>query len=84
VNFFQPSFELKSKVREGAKVTKKYHLPATPYERLLASDRVTEPCEDRLRQVFSTLDPVDLLNRIREAQRSLRQHDVGCAASTAW
>jgi hypothetical protein len=32
VNFFQPSFKLKSKLREGAKVTKKYEIPATPYE----------------------------------------------------
>jgi hypothetical protein len=52
-------------------VTKKYYVPATPYERLLASDRVTDPCKDQLRQVFSTLDPVALLNRIREAQRNL-------------
>src|SRR6202163_3925579 len=36
VNFFQPSFKLKSKMREGAKISKKYYLPATPYERLLA------------------------------------------------
>jgi lipopolysaccharide export LptBFGC system permease protein LptF len=41
VNFFQPSFKLKSKTRQGAKVTKKYHVPATPYERLLTDDRVT-------------------------------------------
>ena len=41
VNFFQPSFKLKSKSRDGAKVTKAYHIPATPYERLLSSDRVT-------------------------------------------
>ena len=77
VNFFQPSFKLKSKVRNGAKVTKKYHVPATPYERLLASDRVTDQCKDQLRQVFSTLDPVELLNRIREAQRNLARHEVG-------
>lgn len=77
VNFFQPSFKLKSKVRDGAKVTKKYHVPATPYERLLASDRVTEQCKDQLRQTFSTLDPVELLNRIREAQRNLARHEVG-------
>ena len=77
VNFFQPSFKLKSKIREGAKVTKKYHLPATPYERLLANDRVTDECKDQLRQVFATLDPVRLLNRIREAQRNLRHHEVG-------
>lgn len=77
VNFFQPSFKLKSKVRDGAKVTKKYHVPATPYDRLLASDRVTDECKNKLRQVFATLDPVELLNRIREAQRNLIRHEVG-------
>jgi hypothetical protein len=77
VNFFQPSFKLKSKVRDGAKVTKKYEVPATPYERLLASDRVTGPSKDQLRQVFSTLDPVALLNRIREAQQNLAHGEVG-------
>src|SRR5262245_42782988 len=35
VNFFQPSFKLIAKTREGAKVVKKYHPPATPCERLL-------------------------------------------------
>jgi hypothetical protein len=54
VNFFQPSFKLKSKIREGAKVTKKYYLPATPYERLLASDRVTNACKEQLRETFGT------------------------------
>lgn len=77
VNFFQPSFKLKSKVRNGAKVTKTYDLPATPYERILADDRVAEERKSHLRQVFATLDPVELLNRIRKAQRHLRQHEVG-------
>ena len=71
VNFFQPSFKLKSKTRQGAKVIKKYHVPATPYERLLTDDRVTVESKEQLRQIFSTLDPVQLLNQIREAQRSL-------------
>ena len=35
-NFFQPSFKLKTKRREGAKMIKRYHLPATPYARALA------------------------------------------------
>ena len=83
VNFFQPSFKLKSKVRDGAKVTKKYHVPATPYERILASDRVTDQCKDRLRKVFSLLDPVELLNRIREAQRNLIHHEVGAGNGSA-
>lgn len=77
VNYFQPSFKLKSKERESAKVIKKYHLPATPYERLLASDRVEGRCKDELRRIFATLDPVALLNQIREVQRNLSQHEVG-------
>jgi len=75
VNYFQPSFKLKSKERESAKVIKKYHLPATPYERLLASDRVADQCKDELRRIFATLDPVALLNQIREVQRNLSQHE---------
>jgi hypothetical protein len=64
VNYFQPCFKLKSKVREGAKVIKKYHAPATPAERLLASDRVSADGKQHLRDVFSSLDPVELLRRI--------------------
>jgi hypothetical protein len=39
VNFFQPSFKLAGKVRDGAKVARKYHLPATRYQRLTADIR---------------------------------------------
>jgi hypothetical protein len=77
VNFFQPSFKLKSKIREGAKVKKTYYLPATPYERLLANDRVTHECKEQLRETFSRLDPVHLLNQIRKRQRKLVQHEIG-------
>ena len=41
VNYFQPSFKLRSKTREGAKVKKQYHKPATPCERLLAHPSVS-------------------------------------------
>src|SRR5215831_19222781 len=40
VNFFQPSFRLKEKRREGANVIKRYHAPATPCERALAHPAV--------------------------------------------
>jgi hypothetical protein len=83
VNFFQPSFKLKSKTREGAKVMKKYHVPATPYERLLSDARVTDECKTQLRQIFSSLDPVQLLNRIRGAQQNLAQKEVGGASEGA-
>lgn len=79
VNFFQPSFKLLSKIREGAKVIKKYHLPATPCERLLDRKDVSEECKEQLRQTLAALDPVRLLSEIREAQRVLVQHEVGVA-----
>jgi hypothetical protein len=77
VNFFQPSFKLLSKIREGAKVIKKYHPPATPCERLLDREDVSDECKVQLRQTLAVLDPVRLLSEIREAQRVLAQLEVG-------
>ena len=71
VNFFQPSFKLKEKRREGAKVIKRYHDPSTPYERALAHPMVIEAVKERLRAQYRTLDPVALLAEIRAAQEEL-------------
>ena len=84
VNFFQPSFKLLSKTREGAKVIKKYHPPATPCERLLERQDVSDACKEQLRQTLAALDPVRLLSEIREAQRVLVELEGGVAkAETA-
>lgn len=83
VNFFQPSFKLKSKSREGARVMKKYHVPATPYKRLLSDARVNDEGKEQLRRIFSSLDPVQLLSRIRNAQQSLAKEEVGGASDGA-
>jgi hypothetical protein len=71
VNFFQPSFKLKEKRREGAKVIKRYHDPSTPYERALAHPMVAKAVKERLRAQYQTLDPVALLAEIRSAQEEL-------------
>jgi len=71
VNFFQPSFKLKEKRREGARVIKRYHDPSTPYERALAHPIVAEVVKERLRAQYRTLDPVALLAEIRSAQEDL-------------
>ena len=71
VNFFQPSFKLKEKRREGAKVIKRYHAPATPYERALVHPKVPRKIKQRLRAQYRTLDPVVLLSEIRAAQEEL-------------
>src|SRR5712691_5862276 len=69
VNFFQPSFKLASKQRDGALVRRRYHPPLTPYQRLLASPYVDEVVKHQLRPRFATLDPVALLKAIRDTQQ---------------
>jgi hypothetical protein len=71
VNFFQPSFKLKEKRREGAKVIKRYHAPATPYERAVIDAQVAPAVKQQLRLQYTTLDPVALLAEIRAVQEEL-------------
>lgn len=71
INFFQPSFKLKTKTREGAHVSKTYYPPATPCSRLLGATCVSEEIKAKLREQFGGLDPVRLLHDIRAAQRVL-------------
>jgi hypothetical protein len=78
VNFYQPSFKLAEKKREGARVSKRYHAPETPCARLLQSVSVPDAMKERLRAVALTLDPLRLLNEIRTVQHEL----AGLAAGT--
>jgi hypothetical protein len=71
VNFFQLSFKLAEKHRQGAQVTKRYHPPETPCERLLRAETVTEPMKRKLREVGNALDPLQLLEEIRAMQSHL-------------
>jgi hypothetical protein len=91
VNFFQPSFKLKEKRREGAKLIKRYDDPSTPYQRALAHPMVAEAVKERLRAQYRVLDPVtqaeirsgkeELGNRIdRRAGRA----PSGCCCKKRW
>ena len=71
VNFFQPSFKLAAKLREGSKVRKRYHPPATPYQRLLTDPRTSEETKRQVQAQFAQLDPVRLLRDVRAAQQRL-------------
>ena len=82
VNFFQPSSKLQSKIRQGARVLKWHDVPATPFSRLLASDRVSAETKNRLEKTFDALDPVQLLAKIRQAQQRLAGLEVGHAKTT--
>jgi hypothetical protein len=71
INFFQPSFKLKSKTRDGARVKKVYYAPATPCERVVAHAAVAAAIKEKLAVQFLSLDPVQLLQQIRLAQQTL-------------
>jgi hypothetical protein len=71
VNFFQPSFKLAEKSRDGAKVRKRYHAPATPHQRLVSDHRTSEEVRRRVEAMYATLDPVRLLREIRTVQQQL-------------
>jgi hypothetical protein len=71
VNYFQPSFKLLEKYREGSKVKKSYLPPATPCDRLLGHSSTPKEVKDSLIAQRSELDPVDLLHRIRTTQAAL-------------
>ena len=71
VNYFQPSFKLRKKIRNGAKVKRTYDPPATPCDRLLKHPAVDDQTKEKLRLQNKQLDPVELLHRIREGQSAL-------------
>ncbi len=71
VNYFQPSFKLREKTRNGAKVKKSYFKPATPCDRLLQHQGVGQMTKEALRAGLQQLDPIALLHRIREGQSAL-------------
>lgn len=71
VNYFQPSFKLLSKTRDGAKIKKRYHKPATPCERLLTHASVDDAAKEALKAELAPLDPAELLHQIREGQAAL-------------
>ena len=72
-NVIQPSFKLKSKKREGARVTKRYHRPEPPADRLLAHPHVDDNVKQAIRSIQARADPVILIDEIRAAQESLGQ-----------
>lgn len=64
-------------------MTKRYHPPATPYQRLLVSEAVPEEIKTKLRGMFAVLDPLRLLDEIRAAQEVVAEVAAGRMNATA-
>ncbi len=70
VNFFQPQMRLVHKTRRGAKVTKRYDLARTPYQRLLASHEVAPEVKAELTRTYLGLNPAELKRRLTACRAS--------------
>ncbi len=74
VNFFSPQMKLKDKTRQGARVTKRYDVARTPYQRVLASPKVSAKAKATLTRQYRTLNPAQLKRDIGRCQdRLLKQ-----------
>jgi len=74
VNFFQPSTKLIEKQRNGAKVTKRYDKPQTPYKRVLAYKHISDTVKDALIQTFQKINPVQLMRDMQRVKKELDKH----------
>jgi len=71
VNFFMPSMKLLEKVRDGAKVTKRYDTAQTPYQRVLSSPDIPKAAKTQLKQRYASLNPAALKRDIERIQKRL-------------
>jgi hypothetical protein len=70
-NLFQPSFKLKSSVREGGRIKPLHHPPRTPLQQLLRTGILSDQQAKGLRELSKRCDPVTLLATMRRCQSRL-------------
>jgi hypothetical protein len=79
VNCFQPSMKLLSKQREGKKVRSVYDPAKTPLQRLLLSGTLPAQKQQELLEVAHALDPIRLLEQLKQVQQAVFRRAVGCS-----
>ena len=70
-NHFCPSMKLQEKHRINSKYVKKYDPPQTPYQRVLASDQITDAAKQRLRTTHQSLNPFILKQAIEKKLQTI-------------
>ena len=65
INYFQPMMKLQEKIRVDGKVKKVYDTAQTPYQRVCASSDVSADIKQKLQEIYLTLNPVRLHNKIK-------------------
>src|SRR5436305_5507627 len=79
VNCFQPSMKLQAKQREGKKVRYVYDPAKTPLQRLLQSGVLPAEMQQELLEVAHALDPIRLLEQLKQLQQAVFRRAVGCS-----
>ena len=69
-NYFLPNFKLVEKRRVDATIIKKHSKPATPYQRLMQSEHLTDAKKNELTTIYNQLNPFELK---KEIQRKLNK-----------
>ncbi|WP_133130825.1 hypothetical protein [Legionella yabuuchiae] len=64
--YFIPSTKLIDKQRVVAKIIKKHDIPATPYQRLMGSEYISEDIKKTLTKQYNALNPFELRATIRK------------------
>ena len=77
-NFFLPSAKLISKSRDGAKIRKQYEKPQTPYDRLMSSHHIGQDVKENLREIWLTLNPVELKRGMLRLLEHLMKLGTAC------
>ncbi len=73
-NFFCPTLKLKHKERINSKYQRKYHPPATPYQRLMESEYLDQNAKNELKARYQTLNPFTLQQRIQKKLKRIFMH----------
>jgi len=72
-NFFLPSVKLISKTRINSRVIKKYDMPLSPYQRLMACDSLSDNQKRHLSDMFYKLNPITIKRDIIALQGRIRE-----------
>lgn len=64
-NYFLPNTKLKEKQRVEAKILKKHDKPATPYQRLMLSEHISQEKKQELISIYESINPFELKKQIQ-------------------
>lgn len=79
-NYFLPNFKLVEKRRVDATIIKKHSTPATPYQRLMQSEHLTDAKKQELTSIYNQLNPFELKKAIQKKLNKIFSHihlDIG-------